>query len=224
MAVESQNIAVPGLPEDLGHHFFTLVNRLLVTLEEGTDRRSAVVLSSCHSGQGVTTIALHLAAALGRTRKRSVLLCDANPLSPGLERALRLAPGPGLAEVLAGKCELKEAARPSNIAGLHVLSAGGDRKKLGEAFETLEFGAFMASVREQYAFAIFDAPPVLDSSATVMLAGAADGAVLVIEAERERWEVAQRAVVLLKSARAAVLGVVLNKRQFHIPGFLYRGI
>ena len=141
-----------------------------------------------------------------------------------MERALRLAPGPGLAEVLAGECELKDAARPSNIAGLHVLSAGDDRKELGEAFEMQDVGALMDSVREQYAFAILDAPPVLDSSATVMLAGASDGVILVIEAERERWEVAQRAVVLLKSARAAVLGVVLNKRQFHIPGFLYRGI
>jgi len=43
-----------------------------------------------------------------------------------------------------------------------------------------------------------------------------------VEAERSRWEVVQRTKELLVKSNANVLGVVINKRRFYIPKWLYR--
>jgi len=50
----------------------------------------------------------------------------------------------------------------------------------------------------------------------------ADGVILVVEAERLRREVVQRSMAILEDTGANVLGVVLNKRKYPIPGMFYK--
>jgi Mrp family chromosome partitioning ATPase len=54
------------------------------------------------------------------------------------------------------------------------------------------------------------------------IAALMDGVVLVVEAEKTRWEVANKVREALVQADANVLGVILNKRRFHIPEWLYK--
>ena len=54
------------------------------------------------------------------------------------------------------------------------------------------------------------------------MASKADAGVLVVEAERIRREVIQRSIGTLEDLGANILGVVLNKRRYPIPGFIYR--
>ena len=49
-----------------------------------------------------------------------------------------------------------------------------------------------------------------------------DGVVLVIEAGKTREQVAVRAKKELEEAGGKVLGVVLNKRKYHIPEWIYK--
>jgi Mrp family chromosome partitioning ATPase len=48
-----------------------------------------------------------------------------------------------------------------------------------------------------------------------------DGVVLVVEAEKTRWQVAEQAKRILEESGARLLGAVLSRRQFHIPNALY---
>ena len=50
------------------------------------------------------------------------------------------------------------------------------------------------------------------------------GVVLVVEAERQRWEVPFRATERLDRAGADLLGIVFNNRKYHIPGWIYERI
>lgn len=68
---------------------------------------------------------------------------------------------------------------------------------------------------------ILDTPPVLASPLTLALAPTADGVILVVEAERTRMAVAEAARDSLRAGGANLLGVVLNKRRFHVPKGLY---
>ena len=54
------------------------------------------------------------------------------------------------------------------------------------------------------------------------LAAGMDGVILVVEAEKTRWEVAENARKSIKGGNRKVLGVPLNKREYHIPSWLYR--
>jgi Mrp family chromosome partitioning ATPase len=48
-----------------------------------------------------------------------------------------------------------------------------------------------------------------------------DGVVLVVHAEKTRWEVAQRVKEHLEMANTNILGVLLNKKKYVIPKFIY---
>jgi len=71
-------------------------------------------------------------------------------------------------------------------------------------------------------FVVVDLPAVSEASWAARLAHLCDGVVLVVGAERSRWEAVNRAKEQLVNSNANVLGVVLNKRRFHIPEWLYR--
>jgi Mrp family chromosome partitioning ATPase len=68
---------------------------------------------------------------------------------------------------------------------------------------------------------------LLDSSAAgvqqdgVELSTIVDGTILVVEAEKTRWQVAQAAREEIEARGGNVLGVLLNGLQFHIPAALY---
>lgn len=68
---------------------------------------------------------------------------------------------------------------------------------------------------------ILDTPSVLVSPLALALAPTADGIILVIEAERTRAAVAEAARDTLRAGGANLLGVVLNKRRYHVPKAIY---
>ena len=69
---------------------------------------------------------------------------------------------------------------------------------------------------------VFDLPAATESSSAIRLAGMLDGVLLVVETERIRREVARHVAGQLSQSGATLLGVVLNKRQQHVPHWLYR--
>jgi Mrp family chromosome partitioning ATPase len=56
------------------------------------------------------------------------------------------------------------------------------------------------------------------------LAQAASGAVLVVEAARTVREVAAETTEELRRTGVRVLGAVLNRRRYYLPGWIYRRV
>ena len=48
-----------------------------------------------------------------------------------------------------------------------------------------------------------------------------DGVILVVEAECTRWQIVQQTKENIEIRGGKVLGVILNKRRFYIPKFVY---
>jgi Mrp family chromosome partitioning ATPase len=76
----------------------------------------------------------------------------------------------------------------------------------------------------EYDFVILDIPAILKTKSTLRLSRLVDAVVLVVEAEKVHYEAVRKALAQLDHAKAKVLGVVLNKRKFHIPEWLYHRI
>ena len=106
--------------------------------------------------------------------------------------------------------------------GLFMVTAGSPVANPFSLFESASINAVIESMRNEADWILLTAPPVNAYNDTVALAKKVDGVVLVVEAEQTRWEVAQSAKERLEDARANILGVVLNNRKFHIPGWIYR--
>jgi Mrp family chromosome partitioning ATPase len=51
-----------------------------------------------------------------------------------------------------------------------------------------------------------------------------DGVIMVTQAESTRWEVAQSAKKMIENTKVKVQGVVLNRRKWHIPRWIYQSL
>jgi Mrp family chromosome partitioning ATPase len=112
----------------------------------------------------------------------------------------------------------------TNLAHVNnlVVMSRKEGVRIGRLFDTKYFANLLRVWRRAFSFVVFDTPAVLEESSAARLAGLADGVLMVLEAERERWEVAQKAKDQLVQASARLLGVVLNRRRYPIPEWLYK--
>jgi len=97
----------------------------------------------------------------------------------------------------------RPAGTPSSILGLPPLKTALDQ------------------YRARFDWVVVDGPPITVYSDASILAPLVDGVVLVVEAERTRWEVVSQARRILEESGARILGAVLNRQRYHIPPALY---
>lgn len=193
---------------------------LFATLLPMMDEHKSLIvhLVGAMPGEGVSTLARALAVAAGRRSWCKVALLDLLA-----EHASEL--GPHDSGIL-----LDEFAR-TGTATLERIAVSGARISLGRVTDTKTgrpnldiLRDFYAWARTQFTLIIVDCPPVMRAPDSAVLCGLADGTILVVEADRTRVPVVQRARETLTASGANILGVVLNKRVDLIPSFLYRFI
>lgn len=79
-----------------------------------------------------------------------------------------------------------------------------------------------SDMRGQFDFTLLDSPPINMSPEGLTLAPWVDGVLLVVRAGHTRREVVQHAKEQIQLNGGKILGVVLNRRRYVIPDFLYR--
>jgi protein-tyrosine kinase len=201
VAPESRLVAV-GAPDSAAAEQFRVLHARLAQL--GTRRPLRVVaVTSAARGEGRTTVAANLALTAAQ-EGRATLLLEADLRRPSLARLFGLAPRAGLAEVLDGAAELGQAI--ARVGALSVLCAGGAPE--GSALQrTPRAASVMEQLRAEFDLVVVDAPPALAFSDGDRLAGAADGAILVVRAGMTPRQVVRLA---LETLGERVAGVVLN--------------
>jgi Mrp family chromosome partitioning ATPase len=81
---------------------------------------------------------------------------------------------------------------------------------------------FWNNMRAQFELVVVDTLAVSESFDPIMLSNQMDAVVLVVSAESTRAPVAQNVRDRIAEVGGPIIGVVLNRRRFHIPNFLYR--
>lgn len=182
---------------------------LLCTKTEQADFQVIQITSSI-PGDGKSTVAANLAASLARAQKR-VVLVDADLRRPTLHTVYGIgSEESGLTLVLNGELGLEEAILATPIAGLDLLPAGPKPSNPSEALMLPEFGQVLDNLRATYDMVIVDAPPVLACTDASNISSQVDGVIFVMRIARNSKPTSQRALQVLKSLRANVLGIVVN--------------
>lgn len=193
--MEGDSLSVGG--EEFQGCFEILRDRLFLVNGDLLSVPRAIGISSCYRSEGVTTVAANLAVSLAAESIKGVVL--------------------GFARV-AGH----ENAEKRYIVDTHPVGSR-DRlhPKAQRSFDLQELDQFVRVLKQHYQFVILDLPPFWEVAAAARIAGLMDMVVWVVEAERVRWEIAQRCKTLLEQAKANIVGVVLNKKKFYIPKRIY---
>jgi succinoglycan biosynthesis transport protein ExoP len=77
-------------------------------------------------------------------------------------------------------------------------------------------------LRNEFDYALIDCSSLRESGDLLSVAPFVDGVILVVEANRTRRDQIQRAERAVEAAQGKLLGHVLNKRTYAIPGWIYR--
>lgn len=168
-----------------------------------------IMVTSAQPQEGKTTTAAGLARVLARSGMR-VLLIEADLRHPGLASTLNLAPGPGLAGMLARGAPMEQALRRDRVKGLHLLPAGSSPGAV-DLLDGKEMRTLLRSCASVYDLVILDAPPVLPVSDARRLARLADKTVFVVRWRRTARDSAALAVRQLRDAGADLAGAVLSQ-------------
>jgi Mrp family chromosome partitioning ATPase len=211
LPVESHPEIAFNFPDDVQQHYRMLLRRLDWPNSNSIHSLQTIGVTSCESGEGVTTVAAQLAATAAALQSRPVLLVDANILRPGTEHMFRLSAAPGLADALAaGSLESVEVLS-SPVANLSVLSAGTRGDEPEYVFDSPALAGLIDELKTQFALIVFDLPAVQPQHAPLRLAQMLDGVLLVVQSQRVGWPVARHVRDLLVTSNVTMLGTVLNR-------------
>jgi len=202
-------------------HYLAEEFRFLASKVAGlaSERFTTIGVVSTGPGEGKTTVALGLTAALARTSAQHALLLEADLRQPSIERYLGLPRAGGVSEFLAGRSQ-SIPVRTVSPPGFAVLGAGRERLARPELLGSERMAALIGACQLSYGYVVVDCPPLDPVADAVSLQDLIDGFLLVIRARRSPREAIERAVSRLKENR--IRGVVFNDQPEILPlGYAY---
>ncbi len=217
---------VPPAPDGTGYARAEAFHRIRTALEsrspigiEGGGR--VLVVTSAVPGDGRTTTACNLAAALAAVGSR-VVLVDGDLRGPKVATYLGLRSEPGLTGVLAGRASFTSTVQRWSDDHLAVLTSGAPTPRPNELLASRPTADLLDRLRRDYDYVIIDAPPVLAVADAANLGAHADGVVLVSRRGTTKRPELESAVSFLRSVSVPVVGAILSRvpdRQRVAPGY-----
>lgn len=169
-----------------------------------------MLVTSLRQQEGKTSVSTNCAISLAQLGTGDVLLIDADMRHPNMHEILEVPQSPGLSGFLTGGTELSGVIKPAHIPGLYVIPAGAVPANPSELLSSHRFAQALTALHERFVHIVIDTPPILGVSDTLVIARHVEGVILVLRHGRSSRDAAQRAVQMLGSVRARILGVVLN--------------
>jgi len=172
-----------------------------------------LLVTSPMAAEGKTTTVVNLGVTLARAGRR-VVLVDLDLRRPRLARFFDADESVGFTSVLVGDAPLSEALNDIDVAPgvppLQLLASGPIPPNPSELMGASRVSELLASLQSVADIVIIDSAPLIPVTDALVLSGRVDGVVLVVGAGESRRRHLSRAVELLESAEAPVLGAVLN--------------
>ena len=176
---------------------------------EGATALRTILVTSPQKSEGKSITAANLALTMAQELQRRVVLVEADLRKPSLQQMFGLPAGPGLAEFLAGACELRDAMKFLPDHNLTVMPAGAMPTNPAELLGSTAMRRLLDQLRSRFDRVILDTPPVLPLADVAVLAPIVDGTLLVVRAGVTPKPAIENALRAFDSSR--LLGVVLNE-------------
>jgi len=169
-----------------------------------------ILITSSVGGEGKTTTAVNLGAALASLGSK-VVVVDCDLRRPRIHRSMGVENSPGFVQCLTGALNLVDAIIPApGVSNLDIIPCGPTPPNPAELLSSVISGELFRALRARYEYVLVDSPPLLSLADSRILATITDAVVLVARANHTPYYLVGRASNLLYTAGARVLGVVLN--------------
>ncbi|MBZ5679783.1 MAG: CpsD/CapB family tyrosine-protein kinase [Acidobacteriia bacterium] len=197
-----------------------LVQRLF--LLPGVESPRSVVFMGTEPGNGCSWMCARTAEVLASQVTGTVCLVDANLREPAQHEMFGVSNYQGLSDSLRFTEPIAHYVQRLSRPNLYLVSCGSTGENWQGLMSSDRMRLRLAELRNEFDYVLIDTAAMSVCSDGVALGCAADGVVLVLKANSSRREWARKAVHELQTARARVLGAVLNQRTFPIPESIYK--
>ncbi len=176
------------------------------------DRGNLILVTSSIPGEGKTHTATNLALSIAREKDHTVLLVDCDINKYGVTKLFGLTDKRGLTDVLeSDSLSVGDVLLRTDIPELSIISAGRSTEHITEMLASQKMSDFVSELTSRYddRVIIFDAPPVLPTPQTLVLAGLIGQIVFVIEAGKTPQMLVKEALEMIPQEKATNL--IMNK-------------
>lgn len=176
-----------------------------------------VLVTSAVASEGKSTVAANLAAAAAADGEK-VALVEADLRRPGLDPG-RLngrprPPRPGLSSYLAGAASLRDVVQSHpDFPGVAVVWAGPTPPNPAALLGSPRLDTLIEKLRADYDRVIVDTCPISVGADASVIASHVDGVLFVIDERKTRRGDALAGINQLRSVRARLLGIALNRSR-----------
>jgi capsular exopolysaccharide synthesis family protein len=144
---------------------------------------------------------------------KTVILVDADLRKPSLQHVFET-PGPdGLTSVLWAQKAIDDVIYPVKPSGLSVVFSGSIPPDPSLALRSPLMGNIIAELENRADVLIFDSPPVLAVTDSILLKALVDGTIMVFDAQSTTNSALREATSRLNRAAGPLLGLVINKTR-----------
>lgn len=208
------NIQLYGMEAEMN----TLYQTITAALPDRNHR--SVLLMGSRPKEGASTIAKELARTVASRLDKKVLLVDCEGnfdefAYQGVDPSVKLE------DILENKMPADKIICPVNGTNLCILPffIWADSPRVQTSHD--ENGhQFWDALNQRFDLVIIDYPQEMFANGPV-ITSMVDGVIIVVEAEKTRWQVALSLKEKIINNGGNILGLVFNKRQYYIPQYIY---
>ena len=195
------------------------VLRTSIQLSSAARQSRVIAISSSQPGEGKTTTATNLAAALAQSGKR-VVLVDTDMRRPSVFWRMGLTVKKGLSEYLTGNETLEGIVQThKTLPSLDLIPSGYSPPLPADLLASDAMKQLVTILRERYEYVLFDSPPMLSVTDPLIIAALSDGMVLVIRQGYCTRAMLVRVAEITQDVDLKVYGFVLNGVDASLPEY-----
>lgn len=198
-------------PRKTDHKYEEAIKTLRTNIQFVGRNVKCIMFISCLPNEGKSDVVFQLAKELGNIGKK-VIIVDTDIRKSAFASRYRIGrPVKGLSHYLCGTIDANQICYTTNYDNVDIIFAGSAVPNPSELLEEVAFNELIENLRERYDYILIDTPPVTGMADATIVGKRCDGAVLVVEAGRISYRLAQKAQKQMQQSGCKLLGVVLNK-------------
>lgn len=182
--------------------------------QENSNLHNLIMVTSAVPGEGKTFTAINLAMSISTEKDLTVLLIDGDLSRPSIVKRLGISANKGLLDLLEDPTlDVGDVILRTNVESLSIIPAGKPNQMSTELLASTRMKRLVEEISKRYPdrIIVFDAPPVLATTESSILARHADQIVFVVEAEGTRRSAVKSALDLISTCPN--IGLILNKAR-----------
>ena len=215
---QSRPLTEAGQSSGQGEAYRALRTSLALLAREGKQKTFTVISGGV--GEGKSTTLFNLAYVCAEQGSK-VLIIDSDLRRPVQHKMVGLANRTGLVNVLTGEMKPEEVVQETGVPNLWMLTSGRLRRGSLGIMNSPRLRAMLDILKEQYDYILLDSPPILGVTDAAILAGEADGVLLVVQYRKYPKIISLRAKRMIENAGGRLMGAVLNNINIMRDDYYY---